>query len=99
MTGLLMPLCSLIHSNIDYLIMQYGEIVKFFINIAKYIPGCEQDSRYKLLGEFAHFNTEVQKKLKSIPSEDSRRHLDSQKNVLKHYLDQILDTQTLLGSG
>ncbi len=56
-------------SNMDWLVLQYGEIVKFFVNIAKTIPGNSQDCRFRLLSDFNLFNFEMFRKLRNNNSE------------------------------
>jgi len=75
----------------DFLVFQYGDIVNFFIKIAKTMPGDAQDCRLRLLVDFYALNMEFHRKTKSNPIEDGKGRNDTLKFVLRNYLDQILD--------
>lgn len=74
MSFLLQPLSYLLSTNIDYLIFNYGEIFKFFIKLAKYIPGDSQDCRNRLLSDFYYLNYVIYQKLRTNQTAEGRQH-------------------------
>jgi hypothetical protein len=86
-------------SNIEYLRNNFGQIIHFFIILAKALPGHATEMRYQaLVGFYSVYN-----KTLSITAEDDthREQVAALKstveNVLHFYLNQLLDVAVLLG--
>ena len=66
MSFLVQPLCNLPQTNnMQFLQMHFGDIVKFFVNMAKTMPGDSQDCRYRLLFDFYTLNIEIYRKCRN----------------------------------
>ncbi len=52
--------------------MNFGEIVKFFVNIAKTIPGDLQECRLRLLMDFQAVIYELYKKCRNPQTEEAK---------------------------
>jgi hypothetical protein len=73
MSFLVQPLIALPQTNnLEFLRMNLGEIVKFFVKMAKTMPGDLQECRTRLLNDFYNLNIEMLRRCRNSQSEDAK---------------------------